>query len=167
MIFSARDLSLVYADQQYDESFHSDVRIINGTRHLTVWVKSTGGGGARSLVFDDKYDLKYNITAQGMDNDMHEMQVTPEGTIILSTYSSIPFDCSSVGGPPLCVLRDSGFQEVDPTSNEIIFNWVASEHFDIVDSYEMYNNSDERTRRFGYDFFHINSIEKVSAILFD
>lgn len=166
MIFDARDLSLVYADQQYYKSLNSDARIINGTRYLTALVKGAEKNDVYCLVFDEMYRLKYNVSVHGTEGDMHELQVTPEGTVILSTAFSIPFDCSPVGGPKLCTLRDSGFQEIDLNSDTVIFNWSASAHFEISESYSIFNNTFDRYRGVGYDFFHINSIEKVSDIKF-
>lgn len=165
MIFDTRDLSLVYADEQYYKSMHSDVRVINGTSYLTAWVMGEKNA-MYCLVYDETYRIKYNVSAQGMEGDMHELQVTPQGTAILSTYSSRPFDCSPVGGPKSCALRDSGFQEIDLNSNAVIFNWSASAHFEIWESYAKFNNTYDRYSGLGYDFFHINSVEKVSYINF-
>lgn len=166
MIFDAQDLSLVYADEQYYKSMNSDVRVINGTSYLTAWVMGEKNNAMYCLVYDEAYRIRYNVSVQGMVADMHELQVTPEGTAILSTYSSIPFDCSPVGGPKSCDLRDSGFQEIDLNSNTMIFNWSASAHFEIWESYAKFNNIYDRYSGLGYDFFHINSVEKVSGINF-
>ncbi|KAL6804834.1 Arylsulfotransferase domain-containing protein [Trichoderma sp. SZMC 28013] len=131
MIFDARDMSLVYADQKYENTYTSNVHVINGTRYFAFWEggHTRGHANGNCLFFDENYNLKYNVTAQGLNDaraDMHELSVTQSGTIIFSTYFNIPFDCRSVGGPENALLMDSGFQEVDAATNELIFDWQAS-----------------------------------------
>ncbi|KAL7943554.1 Arylsulfotransferase domain-containing protein [Trichoderma barbatum] len=144
MIFNARDMSLVYADQKYENTYTSNVHFINGTNYFAFWEGSHTRGHANGncLFFDENYNLKYNVTAQGLNDagaDMHELSVTESGTVIFSTYFNIPFDCRSVGGPENALLMDSGFQEVDPATNELIFDWQASNFFTIDNSYASYN----------------------------
>ncbi|KAL7934948.1 Arylsulfotransferase domain-containing protein [Trichoderma chlorosporum] len=144
MIFDARDMSLVYADQKYENTYTSNAYLINNTRYFAFWegVHTRGHANGNCLFFDENYNLKYNVTAQGLNDaraDMHELSVTQSGTIIFSTYFNIPFDCRSVGGPENALLMDSGFQEVDPVTNELIFDWQASKFFTIDNSYASYN----------------------------
>lgn len=170
MIFDARDLGLVYADQRYDNAYCSSVHVVNGTRYLAFWegVHSRGHASGHCLVYDQNYRLKYNVTAQGLHGralaDMHEMVFTPDETIIFSTYFSIPYNCTAVGGPEEALLMDSGFQEVDPETNKVLFEWNASDHFDIADSFARYEEAYGVTPDSGFDFFHVNSIEKVSCL---
>ncbi|KFA77631.1 hypothetical protein S40288_08781 [Stachybotrys chartarum IBT 40288] len=166
MILDARDLSLIYADQHYDNTYHSDVQYINGTRYLTFWEggHSRGHANGYCLVYDENYHLQYNVSAQGLHGalaDMHELSFTSEGTVVFSTYFNIPYNCSSVGGPEEALLMDSGFQEVDPVTNEVLFDWGASKHFDIADSYARYSDAYGVGENSGFDFFHINSIRKT------
>ncbi|KAL7911344.1 Arylsulfotransferase domain-containing protein [Trichoderma velutinum] len=166
MIFDARDMSLVYADQKYENTYTSNVHIINGTRYFAFWEggHTRGHANGNCLFFDEHYNLKYNVTAQGLNDaraDMHELSVTQSGSVIFSTYFNIPFDCRSVGGPENALLMDSGFQEVDPATNELIFDWQASKYFTIDNSYASYNADYGVSEDSGFDFFHINSIDKT------
>ena len=167
MIFDARDLSLVYADQRYDNTYSSHVQVVNGTRYMVFWEGEHERGHANGygLVYDEHYHLKYNVTARGLKEhalaDMHEMAFTPDENIIFSTYFSLPYNCSAVGGPEDTLLMDSGFQEVDPKTNEVVFEWQASDYFDIGDSFATYDDEFGVKPGSAYDFFHINSIEKV------
>ncbi|PNY29792.1 Uncharacterized protein TCAP_00293 [Tolypocladium capitatum] len=168
MIFDAGDLSLVYADQRYDNTYCSNVQVIGGTRYMIFWegVHNRGHASGHCLVYDENYRLRYNVTAQGLHGralaDMHEMMFTPDETIVFSTYFNIPYDCRAVGGPEEALLMDSGFQEVDPETNKVLFEWNASDHFDIADSFARYDEVYGVTPDSGFDFFHINSIEKTS-----
>lgn len=170
MIFDSRDLSLVYADQRYENAYASSAFVVNGSRYLTFWegARSRGHANGYCLVFDEEYRLRYNVTGKGLRDgalaDMHEAVLTPEGSVIFSTYFNVPFNCSSVGGPEDALLMDSGFQEVDAETNEVLFEWNASSHFDIAESYAPYSEAYGVSEDSGYDFFHINSIEKVRPI---
>ncbi|KAG9257191.1 ASST-domain-containing protein [Emericellopsis atlantica] len=125
MILSGKDLSLVYADQQYRNAYHSQVQSINSTQYLTFWEGSHSRGHANGYchVVDEQYNLKYNVTAVGLDGalaDMHEMQITHDNTVIFTTYFNIPWNCTQWGGSEDGLLMDSGFQEVDPATNELL-----------------------------------------------
>ncbi|KAK7427206.1 hypothetical protein QQZ08_006319 [Neonectria magnoliae] len=168
MILDARDLSLVYADQRYDNTYTSHVQTINGSRHMVFWegVHNRGHANGYGLVYNEHYDLLYNVTAQGIDDtlaDMHEMQVTPGGTAIFTTYWSIPWDCTALGGPADGLLMENGFQEIDLVTKEVVFAWSATPHFDVADTYARYGSGFGVSDDSGFDFFHINSVEKTDA----
>ncbi|EHK41518.1 hypothetical protein TRIATDRAFT_175178, partial [Trichoderma atroviride IMI 206040] len=116
MIFDARDMSLIYADQRYENTYTSNVHTINGSRYFAFWEggHTRGHANGNCLFFDEDYNLRYTVTAQGLGDaeaDMHELSVTKDGSVIFSTYFNIPYDCTSVGGPENALLMDSGFQE--------------------------------------------------------
>ncbi|KAM5376294.1 hypothetical protein ACJZ2D_005665 [Fusarium nematophilum] len=166
MILDARDFSLVYADQHYDNSYCSNVQTVNGTRYLVFWegVHNRGHANGYGLVYDEGYNLVYNVTAQGLDGalaDMHEVQLTPQGTMIFSVYWNVPYDCTAMGGEASCLLMDSGFQEVDAATNKVLFRWAASEYFTLADSHARYTEGFGVKEGSGFDFFHINSVEKT------
>ncbi|KAJ4158370.1 uncharacterized protein LMH87_008899 [Akanthomyces muscarius] len=165
MILSGKDLSLVYADQQYDQVYSSSVQTFNGTKYITFWEGSHGDSSAdgRWLMYDSKYELKYNLTAQGsknLRNDMPDMRVTRDNTILLATYETVSFDCSAAGGPKEAPLLDSGFQEMDPATNKVLFEWSARQHFNLSDSFIKYNKDFNVGSPPVFDYFHLNSVEK-------
>lgn len=166
MILSGKDLSLIYADQQYNQVYTSSVQTFNGTKYLTFWEGPSGNSSADGhwLMYDSKYELKYNFTAKGskyLRNDMPEMRVTRDNTILLATYETVNFDCFPVGGPAEAPLQDSGFQEIDPATNKVIFEWSARKHFNISDSFAKYDKEFGVGSPAGFDFFHLSSVEKV------
>ncbi|CAM1505125.1 Fc.00g107620.m01.CDS01 [Cosmosporella sp. VM-42] len=166
MILDAKDFSLIYADQQYLNTYTSDVQMINGTRYLAFWegTHTRGHANGRCLVYDENYNLVYNVTALGLHGalaDMHELKFTDDGTAIFSTYWNRLYNCSSVGGPTKALLMDSGFQEVDLATNEVIFQWAASDHFAINESYASYSSDYGVDQDSGFDFAHVNSIVKT------
>ncbi|KAM3531763.1 hypothetical protein MY4038_004341 [Beauveria bassiana] len=169
MILSGKDLSLVYADQQqFSQVYASSVQTFNGTKYLTFWEGASGskdsGTDGHWLMYDGRYELKYNLTAKGsrniLRNDVPEMRVTRENTILLATYETVSFDCSAVGGPAEAPLQDGGFQEIDPATNKVIFEWSARNHFNLSDSFATYDVGFGVGSPGGFDFFHLSSVEK-------
>ena len=166
MILDASDLSLVYADQKWENTYYSEPQVLNGTPYLTFWEGSHSRGHANGfcLIVDEQYNIKHNVSAVGLNGalaDMHEMQVTTDGTVIFTTYFSIPYDCTPWGGPEDGLLMDSGFQEVDIETNELLFEWSASKHFSPNDTSARYNGDFGVSKDSGFDFAHINSVRKV------
>ena len=60
--------------------------------------------------------------------DLHEAQITPRGTIIVTAYNSTPSDLSSVGGPRQGWILDSQIYEIDIKTNKTLFRWSSIEH---------------------------------------
>lgn len=165
MIFDGRDLSLVYADQSFRSSFFSNAQTFNGERYLTLWEgeNTRHHADGYALMYNENYDLVYNISAGGMENasqcyaDFHEMQVTMDNTILVTVYFRVQDrDLTSIGGAENSAMLDSGFQEIDPVTNEVLFRWAASDHFSVDYTYASNDNNQE-----GLDFAHTNSVEKT------
>lgn len=98
--------------------------------------------------------------ANGLDGDLHEFRITPAGTALLSVYEAIQVDLSSVGkgtGP----IWDCLIQEIDLETGLALFQWRASEHYDVTDSYRGVSGDGEGDR--AWDFFHMNSVDKDAA----
>ena len=165
MIFRSNDLSLVYADQQYSQTKNTRVQKVRGEKLLTFWkgIEEARHGSGRCLAFDDEYNLKYNITpvglASGVLADLHECQVTDKGTVLISIYEPIPFDLTPVGGPADGMLLDCLFQEIDPRTNRLLFEWRASDHVLLADTR---SSIEDNMLPMGFDYYHLNSLAKVS-----
>jgi hypothetical protein len=106
---------------------------------------------------DEMYGSDYRrIGAIGAGNgylaDLHELQITPQGSAFLTAYSLVRADLSSVGGPRDGQLQDSIVQEVDVKTGLVMFEWHAYGHVLLQDSYLKVTSS------VPWDFFHVNSI---------
>lgn len=160
-IFSSKDLSLVYADINYQRSFDARAQVLKNNKYLTF----VEGGYCH--VFDDSYQQKWTVTAQDLGKttkaDMHEFQFTDAGTAIMSIYQDIKYDLTAIKGPNNGMLSDGIFQEVDLETNNVLFVWRASSHFNLTDSYVAYAPDENFMGGEGFDWFHINSIYKVSS----
>lgn len=73
-------------------------------------------------------------------------------------YDVQQVDLTALGGPADGEIWDSVFQEIDIETGKAIFQWRASEHFSVTDSF--HPRGDDGAHGRPYDFFHINSVEK-------
>lgn len=94
-----------------------------------------------------------------MYGDLHEFQITRDDTALFAVYEILPRDLREVNGPEKGWIYDSLFQEVDVETNELLFQWRASEHFPLQEA-ERDREADGETEDNPWDFFHINSIDK-------
>jgi hypothetical protein len=98
----------------------------------------------------------YRLSAgNGMPGDLHEFHISKDGTALLTQYL---FEEAQFGGRK-GYIWDSVIQEVEIETNKVVFEWHASDHFNI-DGSEFPPGSTGRSKNSGYDFFHINSIDK-------
>lgn len=74
-------------------------------------------------------------------------------------YDVSPADLSKFGVWGQGWISDSIFQEIDIETGELLFEWRASEHYDITDTYEAIGSKGGSPEK-AWDFFHINSIDK-------
>ncbi|KAF3763435.1 hypothetical protein M406DRAFT_74048 [Cryphonectria parasitica EP155] len=156
LILDASDLSLVYMDRAYDRT--SDIRVqkSGNESYLTFYAGPIvdGHGSGDGLVLDEHYNEVYKVNVQNLSvkNDLHEFQFTDQGTALVTAYDLVRMDLRKYRGSRKGGIFDGVFQEIDLATNEVIFQWRASDHVDLADSfYKM---------ELKWDFFHINSVQK-------
>lgn len=170
-IFATQDLSLVYSLPAGDGSANLMVQKYKGEDYLTYWAGSrpdgvSGFGMGACYFLNNTYQVAHTITpiglANGMTTDNHECQMTANDTVLITVYKPIPnYDLTSIGGPSNGTLLDSGFQEIDIATNTSRFTWWASDHFNISNTYVTYSQYLKNPNPRGFDFFHLNSVQKV------
>lgn len=94
-----------------------------------------------------------------MKGDLHDFQITPDNTALLAIYEPIPADLTAVGGPENGWLYDGVIQEIDMKTGELIFQWRASSYYPPESSF-MPLGQKGFDRASGYDYFHLNSVDK-------
>lgn len=164
-IFNSSDMSLVYMGPAERTIYNVRPQTYNGAQYLVYWQGELYGGGhaeGHCLMFDETYTLKYNLSTVGLsvEVDLHECQLTPHGTALITAYEPTQYDLSSVGGKTNDTLLDSVMQEIDVETNELRFEWRASWHFPVTASYSKYAEK-QLGDSFGWDPYHINSLQKV------
>lgn len=162
MMFNSSDLSLVYSNNTPHNRTNARIQTYKGQNYLVYWQgyfsEAAGHGQGNCLFFDNNYRLVYNISTIATTTmaDAHECQMTDDGTVIITTYIPTTYDLTAVGGPVDGLLLDSSFEEINLETMTSVFTWRASHHFNVTDTFGVYDASPE-----GWDFFHINSIQKV------
>jgi hypothetical protein len=116
---------------------------------------------------NSSYDVVHKVgAAGGLSADLHEFSITPEGTALMTMYQITPhdltefrdFDPENPQDAHPNYIWDCMFQEVDIATGDLVFEWRASEHLPINESYHSVGLGG--TREDSFDWFHINSIEK-------
>jgi hypothetical protein len=77
-------------------------------------------------------------------------------------YDRIPWATADVGGSNNnSYIWDSLFQEIDIETDELLFEWRASDHFDFSNCYNPWKlQNEEVPGKEGWDWFHLNSVDK-------
>jgi len=115
-----------------------------------------GVGFGNDFVLGTNYKPVATIHAgNGYYADLHELQLTPEGSAYLTAYTLVRADLRSVGGSKDGALQDAIVQMVDVKTGLVMFEWHAYGHVALTDSYA---NSPHDPNR-PWDFFHLNSID--------
>jgi Arylsulfotransferase (ASST) len=128
---------------------------------LTWWQGRLADGVAQNPSGDVIVDRSYRTVAvvhagYGYATDLHDFQLTPEGTAYLDAPVLTQADLRSVGGPAKATVIDYVVQEVDVRTGKVLWEWHALNHVPFSASYVTY-----RPRRHFYDYFHLNSIQRL------
>jgi hypothetical protein len=135
------------------------VQTYRGHPVLTWWEGDivNGYGKGTGQIFDGSYSQVATVRAgNGLDADLHEFLLTPQGTALVTAYKTVNADLSSVGGPKSGDVLDGVIQEVDVTSGKVLFEWHSLDHLDLTESYATPPGSSATAP---FDYFHINSID--------
>jgi hypothetical protein len=91
---------------------------------------------------------------------LHSFAITDQDTALVTAYDPLEMDLTGVYWIPTNGwIWDSMFQEIDLETNELIFEWRASDHLDLRESYTWMNLA---IRWDPWDHAHLNSVEKDS-----
>lgn len=116
---------------------------------------------------NSSYDIVHKVgAANGLSADLHEFLITPEGTALMTMYQVAPhdvaafreFDPANPEDQDPGYIWDCVFQEVSVETGDLIFEWRASDHVDVTETY--HGIGPGGTKNDPFDWFHINSIEK-------
>ena len=163
VIYRTDDLSLVYSDLHWSAAHNAHVGQFNGKDYLVFIEQYQLGGGpsTKCLLYDSTYSLAYDISSHGAEDafiELHECQITGDGSVIVILKEIVPFDLTAVGGPEDGQILDNIVQEVDIETGELLWTWRGSDHYNLSDSYVEYKHGDG-----AYDYMHMNSADKASV----
>ncbi|KAL3491096.1 ASST-domain-containing protein [Aspergillus germanicus] len=154
---------LVWMKHNWETTHDFKVQRFLGQDFLTYWEgeQVEGRGYGSWYLIDSTYTVRYVINpVGGYGGDLHDFQITPDGTALVTIYDPIMTDLRSVGGPEIGWIYDCLFQELDIATGELIFEWRASDKFTVDTTYEMLSGETGNKRDSAFDFFHINSVNK-------
>ncbi len=140
------------------------VQSYEGKPVLTWWqdpLISGGSSKAGEVILDSSYRQIAVVRAgNGFQPDLHEFQITPQGTGLITIYDGIDCDLSSVGGPRDAAVADTLMQQIDLKTGLVMYEWHSLDHVPLGDSYASARHASRTTP---FDYFHINSIDVQPA----
>ncbi|MBL0705258.1 arylsulfotransferase family protein [Sinomonas cellulolyticus] len=142
------------------------VQTYRGRPVLTYWSgKGIGGHGEGvGVVRDTTYTTIAQVSAGGgLKADLHEFTLTQAGTALLTSYPTVRKDLTPLGGPAAGYMYDCHVQEVDIASGTVVFDWTASEHIGLTESFVRPSDdpkADGTTADKAFDPFHVNSADR-------
>ncbi|TKA54730.1 hypothetical protein B0A55_13520 [Friedmanniomyces simplex] len=146
------------------------VQTYQGQEYLTFWLgddRVRGHGSGFYYMLNSSYDIVHRVgAANGSSADLHEFLITPQGTALLTMYQITPrdvtdfrqFDPANPEDHNPNFIWECLFQEVDVATGELVFEWRASDHVDLHDTY--HGIGPGGTEHDPFDWFHINSVDK-------
>ncbi len=144
----------------YTSAANFQVQEYEGRPVLTWWqgdVSVHGFGLGQDVIADDTYtDIAHVKAGNGDQADLHEFQLTPRGTALITAYDPILCNLSSVGGPAYAAVTDSVLQEIDVKTGLVRYEWTSVDHVGLSESRAPASRS---STAFPFDFFHLNSID--------
>jgi Arylsulfotransferase (ASST) len=152
---------LIWFDPLPGDDSASDFRVqtYHGRPVLTWWqgYMTAGAGVGVDEIYNSSYQPVAVVrAANGLSADLHEFQLTPENTALITAYYPVYWNASSVGGSKHEIVFDCVVQEIDIPTGLVLFHWDSLDHVPLSDSYEPL----PKGPRAPFDYFHVNSIQQ-------
>ena len=133
-------------------AYNLEVQRYHGQPVLTWWQ------GAVDLIADQHYRVIATVRAQdGYVADVHEFQVTPQGTALIDVYSPVHENLTRYGGPANGTVMDCIIQELDIKTGRLLWEWHALAH---IPPNESYTGPSSRAT---WDPYHLNTIQQLPS----
>jgi Arylsulfotransferase (ASST) len=153
---------LTWFDPVPKGSYVTDFRpqTFQGKPVLTWWqgnVNLSGIGHGDDEIYSNSYRPVATLKdANGVDADLHEFLLTPQGTAWRTAYSPVVLDASKIKhGSKHEIVFDSIAQEIDIKTGLVLYQWDSLDHVALGASYSPV----ARHTGVPWDYFHINSIQ--------
>ena len=161
VIFSSKDLSLVYAGEVWNATENARVQEYRGESLLTYWQGGNAHGNDQGSCrfMNSKYEAVFETQSYNLSwsTDQHECEITAYDTVLVTVYEPKPFDLSFIGGKENDTMFDSCFQDIDIPTGNLVFQWCASDHIPVEETYAAYGKTSKGR---GWDAYHINSLQR-------
>jgi Arylsulfotransferase (ASST) len=163
MIMDTRGNLIWFSPDTVDNSKMDFNRFIYNGEPVLTWfqgrVVSGGHGEGVGMIADSSYNTIAIIQAHsGLMVDLHEFQVTAQGTALVSAYRTLDNqDLRKFGGPKNGWMLSGFAQEIDIATGELVFEWNSLDHVGLEESYLKITKG-VGTKAKPWDYFHINTI---------
>ncbi|KAJ3860739.1 ASST-domain-containing protein [Lentinula novae-zelandiae] len=160
--------TMVYSAAAFEPSFLRGLQSYNGSDHITLWIGDgspvTGGhGSGYNILLDNTYAVVANFTVVnlGVGADIHELQITSNNTAVMTAYPTQAANLTAYNGPSDGYVLNCAAQEVDISTGQALFTWQPWNHVDPSECYAAIGEAGSGTADDPWDYFHINSIQKI------
>ncbi|TKA23542.1 hypothetical protein B0A50_07120 [Salinomyces thailandicus] len=144
----------------------------------TVYHEPIGRGNGAVYMLDQHYEQIHKTTLAGnfvehvpnatfpSNIDLHEINLTENGTMLVAGNNVTQTDLTSLGGPPDGWVVEAQFYEIDIATNEVLFAWKSLDHLDQIPlSASVYPLGSEgytgATQPLAWGYFHINAVGRL------
>ncbi len=153
---------LIWFDQLPPNDWATDVKVQRyaGRPVLTWWqgYVNAGVGVGEGVIRDSAYrQVALVKAANGLSADLHEFEISPHDTALITAYYPVYADARSVHGSSRQIVLDSVVQEIDIPTGLVLFQWDSLDHVPFTDSYQPLPR---RGTRNPFDYFHVNAIQQ-------
>ncbi len=113
------------------------VQEYEGKPVLTWWqdpLVADGSKTAGEVIANSAYQTVAIVRAgNGYQPDLHEFQITPQGTALITVYDAIDCNLSAVGGPRDGAVADTLLQEIDLKTGLVMYEWHSLDHVPLAE----------------------------------
>ena len=128
-------------------------------KNVLVWFEGLAPYGPGSYrgsytIVDSTYRKIATVhAANGMEADIHEIDINSAGRAYIGIYNPVIRDLSAFGGSRSATVLEYVIQEIDIASGDLFFEWHSLDSFPVTDSYEALTNVP-------VDYMHGNSVSQ-------
>ena len=154
---------LVWFDPLPTGTFTTNVQVQHylGQPVLTWWqgiISHHGYGLGTGEIYNTSYQPVATVSAgNGLAEDLHEFELTPSGTALITAWKPLYCNLTSVGGPAGGALYDAVMQEIDVKTGLVMYEWDSLDHVPLSDSHAP--PAAKSTTIWPWDWFHMNSLQ--------
>ena len=135
---------------------------LDGKPVLTWWqgyIPKQGFGEGEEIIDNAAYQQIGRVHAgNGYKADLHDFNLTPDDTALLTVFNPIDCNLSSDGGPTGGAVTDSMFQEIDLHTGLVRREWHSLDHVPLRRLLQLLRRTP--ATEWPFDYFHINSIDQ-------
>ncbi len=157
---------LIWFDPVAQNDAATDFReqLYQGKPVLTWWQgnEAAGVGSGQDMILSSSYQVVKVVDAgNGLSADLHEFELTPRGTALITAEYPVIVNATSVKGSAREVVFDSVVQEIDVPTGLVLFQWDSLDHVPLTESYSALPTKAHTANGIGnpFDYFHVNSIQ--------